>query len=728
MTLKQGYYLLRLLGPRLLSLRAGVYLSHRLGTLRRAFPNRRWGEIRLSDIFLPGVPTDAPGYARFRTAQSPAFFFEVGRPPVIPPTFGSSDVTCRPDLAERVRHLEHLHCLYFFKTPSAERVQWYVNALTGGRCDPGQPWYEVPSFLPEQGDVRTIWDPSRAAWAIDLARWGARGMQPSAAATFRKWWDSWLNACPPFRGVHWMCGQESSVRLLAMSLAFWALGSELPPEDWGRLARLAWATGYRVAKHINYAISQKNNHAISEAMGLLLVSHLFPELRESSRWQERGRRVLQDELRRQIYDDGSYVQHSMNYQRVMLNSAIVGLRLAELAGRPFPRDVYERLGRAGEFLFQMMDTPTGRLPNYGPNDGSNTLPLSECDRLDYRPVIQTTHYLVHRRRLLPPGPWDEALIWLFGRDALASPQEEPRRPVSSAFEAGGYYTLRRPETWAMTRCHTYRDRQSQCDTLHVDLWYRGRNVLRDSGSYQYYIPSSPELEHFFKSIRAHNTVQVDGAEALGLVSRFLWLPWSRAVKRGFETGGNGPIWFEGQCVDYDRVPWNAVHRRTVISLDEASWVIVDDLLGAGRHELTLRWHLLDAPYEADEPGGRVRLSVDGRPMVVHVAGSPSGPGRFAVVRGCEEPGRVQGFDSPSYGERFAAPVIEVGGQYDLPQRFVTVVSPQHGSAARCSMEESGIETWRIEAASRVWLLGLRPANRSSDPTMIECRLAQEASV
>ena len=40
----------------------------------------------------------------------------------------------------------------------------------------------------------------------------------------------------------------------------------------------------------------------------------------------------------------------------------------------------------------------------------------------------------------------------------------------------------------MVRCHRYRDRQGQCDTLHVDLWWRGRNVLCDAGSYQYFTP------------------------------------------------------------------------------------------------------------------------------------------------------------------------------------------------------------------------------------------------
>ena len=344
MNLKQGYYLLRLLGPRVLWLRAGVVLSHRLGTLRRAFLIRDWNEIRLPDILMSGVPTDPAGYARFKGDHFPAFLFPPGCPPTIPESFRGGE---EGRLSERVNLLTQDRCIYFFKTPSPGAVQWYVNSLTGGQSNPNRPWYEVPSFAAEQGDVRTMWEPSRAAWAIDLARWGTRGMQPSAAPIFRRWCDSWMEACPPFRGVHWMCGQESSIRFLAMALGFWAFAGDATPEQWLQFTRLAWATGYRVARHINYAISQKNNHAISEALGLLLVSYLFPEFRESGTWRDRGRQVFENELRRQIYEDGSYVQHSMNYHRVMLQGATVGVRLAELAGPAVPPRHLRSAGQGG---------------------------------------------------------------------------------------------------------------------------------------------------------------------------------------------------------------------------------------------------------------------------------------------------------------------------------------------------------------------------------------------
>jgi len=48
--LKQAYYILRYLGPRVVWLRAGVYLGRMLGTTARTFRRRPWERIDLATI------------------------------------------------------------------------------------------------------------------------------------------------------------------------------------------------------------------------------------------------------------------------------------------------------------------------------------------------------------------------------------------------------------------------------------------------------------------------------------------------------------------------------------------------------------------------------------------------------------------------------------------------------------------------------------------------------
>lgn len=713
--IRKAYYILRYLGPRIVRLRAGVYLGKCLGLTRRQFSYKPWETIDLAAICSPGIPTAAAEYAAFKIANAPNFLFPLGQPPRFDRNIEQGETGRHPNLAERLKLLAEDKCVYFFRTPSPEPIDWYHNPFDDMRSEPGRPWHEIPDYLPTQGDPRMLWEPARAAWATDCARAPTHGRGAEAGPLYWRWVDSWMDACPPFLGFHWKCGQESSVRSIAIALGFWALANDAATthDRWTQFARLAWATGHRVINQINYAVSQKNNHAMSEACGLLLISHLFPEFRESAAWFEKGHRVLLEEVRRQVYPDGSYLQQSMNYERVMLDGAILGARIAELAGRPMPPDFRETLARCAEFLFQMMDDRTGHLPQYGPIDGAHVLPLTECDFNDFRPVIQAAHFAATGKRMLPAGPWDEQLAWLFGETACGGEPAPPRAPESSAFDSGGYYTLRKEESWAMIRCHSYRDRPTQCDPLQLDLWWRGLNIFQDCGTYHYYCPGRKDLEYYFKSIAAHNTVEVDGRDPLELVSRFLWFPWPKV-----RTIRCGPIGadiecFEGVSFAYDRKPWHVIHRRLLLALPGDTWVIVDNVSGRGEHEAVLRWHMLDVPFAADATAQSVRLDTPHGPLHVVVAAGSGPAASFEIIRARDEPGRVQGFASPYYGELLPTPTLEASFRVARSLCVLTVVQPGQPAGARIVDPHPGGTKWAIAASHGPLTLTLRPASATA---------------
>jgi hypothetical protein len=364
----------------------------------------------------------------------------------------------------------------------------------------------------------------------------------------------------------------------------------------------------------------------------------------------------------------------------------------------------------------MLDLPSGRVPNYGANDGALVLPLSSCDYTDYRPTVQAARYQATGRLVLASGPWDETALWLFGgvaqppsavsfapainqchtgkmpvpHDAESTgetpvPQEVATdvpvgrcrhgaatsatvggRCGARRFDAGGYYTLRSGDTWCMIRCHTYRGRPAHVDMLHVDLWHKGVNVLGDSGSYRYHDPITPKLERYFKDIRAHNTIEIDDTGPLELASRFLWLPWPAARCLDF-----APSRWRGESRAYDRPPWNVVHRRTVEPVENYAWRITDEIVGRGTQVVTLRWHLADgelhfAPQERRLtirlPKLNCSLAIDGPDNLV-----------VQVRRGLDAGGDVAGWRSDYYGSRQPRPTLVATARCALPQTFVTLV-------------------------------------------------------
>lgn len=729
-SLRRFYHIMRLLGPGFVAHRAVLALERSLGVTRRRFAPRRWESLSLTELCGSSSPTDPGAYSEWKTRNPPPFLFPLGAPPD-PRAHGFSPTGARsPSLTERLDLLDQNRCVYFFRTPSPGPVDWHHNPFGDDRAPSDRVWCDIPDFARDTGDARTMWEPSRAAWALDLARTRAFDLQRNEERVCQRMLESWMRACPPFQGFQWKCGQEAAIRFIAASFASWCFASPgcADAERWLPFARLAWATGYRIAGHISYAISQGNNHALSEACGLLLVSHLFPEFREAKRWNALGRQVMATQLRRQFHPDGSYVQWSFNYQRVAMQVSTLALRIAELGGEPFDRDLYSILRDSALLLVQMMDSETGRMPNYGNNDGAWVLPLSECEFADFRPSIQAAYFLAERKRLFRAGPWNEDLLWLFGATALETatmdgndrgvPTAAIATPQSGTFPVGGYHTIRRERSWALLRCHTYRTRPGQYDAMHLDLWWKGINVLQDTGTFQYYDPDREALTEYFRSSRAHNTLQLDRADPCDWVSRFLHVPWSRCIVRRFDVPRDGALCIEAERRDYDRGPWNVLHRRTIVSLPTDVWMVVDDLLGVGRHHAAVFWHMPDLPFEFDVRCRSVQLSTSAGAYSVHVTSSSGRLDRFEVVRGCNDAGHVQGFASPQYGIREPIPVVVGESEGLLPRRIVTVAGPGRSAKAECGHDDGFEEPWDVTLDSVRYRVRLSLPTRESEPTFL----------
>ncbi|MEA1928835.1 MAG: alginate lyase family protein, partial [Candidatus Auribacterota bacterium] len=351
------------------------------------------------------------------------------------------------------------------------------------------------------------------------------------------------------------------------------------------LARMIAVSAEHIEGNISYALSQKNNHPISEAMGLWTVGILFPEFKSAERWKTRGREILEECGRELIYPDGTFSQYSTNYHRLMLHDYLWVLSLAGKNGEIFSEELIDRVRAAGRFLVGIIDPATGRVPNLGTNDGALILPLTDCDYLDYRPVVQAVRVLLTGERAFPPGPWDEVLFWL-GLTAPEYSAGDIEAPGSSDyFENGGYLVLRGNRSRAVIRCTSeYRHRPSHADQLHLDLWYDSTNMLRDSGTYSY---NAPPDDSYFSSTGAHNTVEFDGRDQMPRLSRFLFGEWIGVKTTEPLKESAGRISWAGAYRD-----WRGCSHERRVELDRAgdTWTITDRVSGY-MEKAVLRWRL-----------------------------------------------------------------------------------------------------------------------------------------
>ncbi|OQA18344.1 MAG: Heparin-sulfate lyase precursor [Chloroflexi bacterium ADurb.Bin360] len=637
--------LLHFMGPRWALYRTGYALRLRSGQLQRQLPASNWSARPLGEFLKDADLARPDGYLRYRRSEGPAFFFQ-------------------PDALDRYRPLlstwqsEPGSARYLATELSQGRWQvfahefvtlgfppdWHANALTGERAPRKQHWSTIPDF--GYGDIKGIWELSRFSFTYALVRAYWLTGDEQYARLFWLLFEDWYANNPPQQGPNWKCGQELSFRLMAWCFGLYGFleTRETSPDRVAALAQAIAVSAERIAANLDYALNQQNNHGISEATGLWTVGLLFPEFRSANHWQALGQQALEAQARSLIGADGSFSQHSMNYHRVMLHDYLWSCRLGALHGRLLAEDVRKRLQLANAFLYRFQDENTGRLPNYGQNDGALVLPLNSCDYQDYRPVIQAFHFLNTGSRCYPAGPWDEDLLWLFGPQALDEPypdaphsdaphSDAPHQPLQRSQghnEGSSYQILRTEKGFAFTRCGAYHHRPGQADMLHVDIWWRGVNVVQDAGSYSYNAPAP--WNNALAQTAFHNTVTVDHLDQMNQVGKFLWLPWVQGKVCCYGQSADGQLaYWEGQHNGYERLASPVSYRRGLLRLGEEHWFVIDFLNSARPHDYRLHWLCADGSHDWHEAERELILQTTSGPYWVQM-GADAQPATASLVR------------------------------------------------------------------------------------------------
>jgi hypothetical protein len=664
----QAWTLLRQMGPRWVVYRSAYAVRRRLGGLERRFPASDWTEYRLSD--LAGGLGAEELRPHLEAAASQFFFRPRDRPARRVGLESILDSKARAVLLSEAAGIREGR-IPFFGSASRDVGSppiWHRHPVTGVTW-PSTHWSRIDDGDPS--DIKWLWELGRFGFAYTLVRASWLTDERSHAEVFWTLIESWREANPPNRGVHWMCGQECALRVLAWCFALVGFLDE-PSTTSARLQRLLEmlvAHGVRIQGNLGFALSQRNNHGINEALALWTLGSLLPFLAPARHWEEEGRRRLEEEASRQIGRDGGYVQHSLNYHRFMLQSYAWALRLADLQGRPFSAALRERFARAVDLLVDLTDDESGGAPNYGSNDGSTLFRLDTLPFGDQRPVLGLGSWIAEGRRSYASGPWDESLFWLCNEALNAPVRPRPVRDLVAA--ESGYYTVRADHTWGFVRSCVYRSRPAQADMLHLDLWWRGINLMADPGTYSY--SASPPWNNALRRTGVHNSVEVDGLDQMEAGSRFTWFGWTRGRVLRSNTDGSELKLIEAEHDGYvDRL--SIVHRRTVMLVRGQLWIVIDDVRGHGRHRLRSQWLLPGS--QGEMIGQRLRVSSPAGPCDVwfHTfdrtgRGAPPNVERIVPV-----PDVPLGWSSPHYGHRHPALAVVVEDAGDLPLRRLTLVS------------------------------------------------------
>lgn len=371
------------------------------------------------------------------------------------------------------------------------------------------------------------------------------------------------------------------------------------------------------ARHLMAWPSRGGNWLTMESNGLATIGILLPEMKEATEWLETGLERQYAELDNQVYPDGSQIELTTGYHQVSLNNFLGLASTAILNEVPLPGDYYDKLRRMFEYnLYVQM--PNGRTPALNDGGASGIVrsmetafelykdPLFEWAATQGKqgtPPDHTSHYFPYAGQMVMRSSWEPDARYL-------------------VMDAGPYGFGHQHE-----------------DKLSLMMYAFGKIHLVDPGNYAY---DSSVWRKYTIDTPAHNTVMVDGQP-------------QRRRRRPRETylvdeplATN--VWRTSDRLDYgagqydegygDKNAVDVTHRREVLFVKPAYWLVVDTFTAEGPHRYESLFHF-DADEAQVDPDGRTVRTIDPTSNCLIAAAEQDNQG-VTIIKGQTEP-TVQGF-------------------------------------------------------------------------------------
>jgi hypothetical protein len=523
---------------------------------------------------------------------------------------------------------------------------WHFDPVHGRHAPRGF-WMDVPFLDPSVGDHKVIWELNRQQHWLALGRaWWLTG-----DARFRRRaldeLHGWLAANPPLTGINWASMLELALRCISW---IWAIqffadpddGSDAPPWIADLLVALD-AQLEHVRRNLSHYFSP-NTHLLGEALGLYAAGVALPELGHSAGWLRVGRRVLLQEIDRQVLPDGGHIERSTHYHRYALDYYLLALTLARIAGDETAAAEFGAVADRLASCARSLARDNGRMPALGDDDGGSLFPITGRDPADVTDSLDVASRLLGRPTLSLRAT--EESVWLLGAWLAAGDASRPTdspAPQVDAFDDMGYYVARPARGTHLVfdagRHGFLNGGHAHADALSIVLTIDGRPLLIDPGTAAYSVDAA--LRDRFRGTAFHNTLLVDGHVQSEPGRPFQWQ--SRVDARPLVCVDEpGFIYLEGAHAGFAPLE----HRRSVLCVEDLVLVADQLVTTAGphrRHAIAAHWHIdpIWTHARCDERGANWQLDAgDARAWLTTTAGA-------RLYRGDEASGL--GWVSPRYG-------------------------------------------------------------------------------
>jgi hypothetical protein len=494
--------------------------------------------------------------------------------------------------------------------------------------------------------------------------------------------NDWMNKNPVGIGLGWCDALNVSFRNIS-----WIWTLELLKNSKAYNQYFSKIIGNLVfhARYIKKNLSFRefpNNHLVGEAFGLFLLALFLNPLKESKKYLEISKAILEREIIDQTYPDGGNKEHAFLYARLSADFFLQAYIIGTKNNIQFSQSYVDRLKKMFDFFLETL-TPDFFMPSIGDSEDCMADRLSEVSKKNPIPLLATLSLLFKEEIVDFIEEMPEESFFLLGKDACNKFNKAKR--TKKVFSS----TLLPDTGLCIMRSGNLKNGlllffdvgpqglghsgHGHSDSLNIVVYAHGKNILVDPGTYIYNF--NHDWRNYFKGTSAHNTIMVDRQDQA--------VPFSYAESFGWKEKADGHLskWFAGKEYDcasgfhkgYMRLKEGILHNRSIFfNKKQGYWFILDTLEGKGEHLFELFYHLHPKmKIDKHQDNSFIATFDDGCGVKIILINPNDTKGE--IIIGATDP--IQGWFSSEYNSKEKSPVINYSKITSAPTYFMTIIQP-----------------------------------------------------
>ena len=388
-------------------------------------------------------------------------------------------------------------------------------------------------------------------YLIDLGVLFSKTKDPEILASARSLIEDWIAKNPPGTPLSWD-PYPTSIRVRNWMRAYYLFEGSAGSAFWDTFLNSLYNQVRFLVHNLEYDL--EGNHLLEGYLSILVGGYFFLG-KAAERWRLWATRMLGEELRTQLLQDGGHFERSPMYHSVILEHLLDCLSLLP-AGSTASSEIQDACERMLSFL-QRVRCKDGEIPLFG--DSALGIASSPAHILQYASAIMG--------------------------EKLASVAEPPMEHVATqSLEGSGFYRISTPYAeMTINGAGISSQRQpghAHCDIFSYELCVRDKRMIVDTGVCCYYADS--QLRQYSRSTKSHNTLSIDGHEQHEIWGNFRIGRRARVLESSLQKV-DGCMQFTGVHDGFSFLVGAPLHQRWIRLLGESFFVIIDSIAGGSEH-------------------------------------------------------------------------------------------------------------------------------------------------